>query len=1403
MPFQLNGRQNLAVHRFNQYCGTKSILLLHGVGSGKTLTSLTMALNSFDWGEVGTRKKIVVVAPSGIFNNFFKELTEKLNASLNGRIPEENENIKGYKLKYYERPFDLIGFKYSYLETLGAANIKAWFKDAIVIFDEAHRLFRPASSGGRLLDFFNKNNIMQVCKRFICMTGTPFSSRFSDIFDMIRFVQCSDNINCDEDKSCEQCSQFQPGNYTNLPAGFKANTFKMWVINYILIGGISVIANVLPDKLTTELFGAIQTVGIVGALKGLFLGASSDNILQKIRDALHSATLTGGGEDPYSTLELNINEMSELSDDEKKVVALRQYKKLALQYHPDRCKSEDVDFCKRKFQEITNAIEEIRKGGSNLNIFNSILNPGERFLFFEMIFKLLESDEYSRYFLANEVGFKLTEEKIFNKDVYPAMLPLLLLDFKREILPNIDGVNQFLSTLSAGKDSAFLLLNYLPMQYLIEEQPKLLAGGNPAAVAQALLAAAAAGRLPLPTNPGDIVMRGRKELDKGILGIIQTYLTRNSGLGGIWVNYIKNKLFNLNEPFNYSKLAKDSLKYISLIDNQMKAINPNFTGKYNSREKLIPGLTSTTLDHILRAKITELEGGKSFSYPSRDVVMMYNKYTIEQIQLLAEIKLNAISVKPWLKNDTKSINDIRNSALRTVGNYSTDFEKFTAAIVYGRPDRYEIIDHSEARAGEHTRSAIFDCPKFRRVLQHLLLMTTGKMFSFKKNIDDQAHLCKDAVIPEQLQEYDDRKVKYPDSFDKIAYADANYYFLPLVYSCGGKEKWSPGINIFAAFLERLGLKYIVLHPDSPNLEAEKLRAINKIYPLYKNSEFFDSLKDELFNSTADDDVYTVLKNLIEANPIVKENPICVLIHADMTEGIDLKHNPAIFLLEPPSTIVDYEQICGRVLRTYGKPYAERPNKMVYQLVAYNSEDINHLYEEKLKFSKSNEIKQGQELAFFTETGELQFDLQAEIELNEEVNVYRPKNVFDRFLYILRNTNMGGKQILEYVDYFKNFFTMEKGQLAFLKALNEKLFNGQDKINIQIIDIFMGKLDYKLALLEERYKRAIIVYNRITDIQKEFEPLQELANRGAAIRGDLENRQKDDAYREMAHNILGSESPDLDRVWSLQAEDYQIQKFIKEFRDMKFPDLEQIKVCASENAGSEILPWCDPFIKPIEKNKLFTCKLVNRVGSISKPPADRNGASPLVSNIKAFNYNNPDSNAVNALIAKDKRYRSEFNNVEVTYKEPIKWLPSDEELSGATQEEAVGKAAYLSAERRLELANMEMTRLRESLAAAGRQRVSKSQRATIIAGINREIVAHEIKLRAAARNFEEKRGIYEAAKLKLKSLNPENVNAAQGGGAYRKTRRKIRRLRPTKGRLQKKRNTKKRVIKKRMTRKVRG
>jgi N12 class adenine-specific DNA methylase len=172
--FNLNGRQNLALHRFCQYSDNKGILLMHSVGSGKTLTSLSMALSCFNWEQErmgpNDARKIIIVAPTGLYKNFIDDLDKNIPSCVS--VPQNLNNPLGDRIRIKigpnvndTREVTLYSLKYSeivqnYLTNdLQIKKLNDKFRNAVVIFDEAHRLFRMIpTSNQSILDVMIKNN---------------------------------------------------------------------------------------------------------------------------------------------------------------------------------------------------------------------------------------------------------------------------------------------------------------------------------------------------------------------------------------------------------------------------------------------------------------------------------------------------------------------------------------------------------------------------------------------------------------------------------------------------------------------------------------------------------------------------------------------------------------------------------------------------------------------------------------------------------------------------------------------------------------------------------------------------------------------------------------------------------------------------------------------------------------------------------------------------------------------------------------------------------------------------------------------------------------------------------------------------------------------------------------------
>ena len=333
-------RQSLSVHRFLQYCNAdkegnvkKSIFLWHNVGSGKTFTSLIIALNSLDlFNENPTKnvyqptnkpsykKKIIIVAPGGIFVNFENELKEKLNVKLYGGLTDDEkkksplENTEGFNSCTWtvngkkSKPFHLIGYRYSAIVKYIKNNtdtyvnpLKNLFADSVVIFDECHRLFRPIEPLIPTAEYFIDNGLLQNSLRCILMTGTPFNTTTTDMITMLTFMKCAVLIP-PVDKKCSRIYPIEFISKTPRPTEMKeiVSTASFGILCSILnfFPGVSVLLATYnwPNKikaymailhedwqkrgLSTEQ-GILELLGremnVKTMASGLFDGANNDN----------------------------------------------------------------------------------------------------------------------------------------------------------------------------------------------------------------------------------------------------------------------------------------------------------------------------------------------------------------------------------------------------------------------------------------------------------------------------------------------------------------------------------------------------------------------------------------------------------------------------------------------------------------------------------------------------------------------------------------------------------------------------------------------------------------------------------------------------------------------------------------------------------------------------------------------------------------------------------------------------------------------------------------------------------------------------------------------------------------------------------------------------------------------
>lgn len=160
------------------------MLLLHKVGTGKTLTSLLIALNLFRYGAFTGPAEIVIIAPPGIYNNFIKDIDIVCNQGVDEKTFVFLPNVT----------VTLIDYNYNSLIT--DLNNKSLtpdkFTNKIIIFDEAHRLLpntvKNSTESPTTVEKYHSiisdilfRTYIQSARHVILLSGTPIVTSLSDI----------------------------------------------------------------------------------------------------------------------------------------------------------------------------------------------------------------------------------------------------------------------------------------------------------------------------------------------------------------------------------------------------------------------------------------------------------------------------------------------------------------------------------------------------------------------------------------------------------------------------------------------------------------------------------------------------------------------------------------------------------------------------------------------------------------------------------------------------------------------------------------------------------------------------------------------------------------------------------------------------------------------------------------------------------------------------------------------------------------------------------------------------------------------------------------------------------------------------------------------------------------------
>ena len=253
---KLDARQNLAIQRFSSFSNKddKCCFLFHGVGTGKTITSLSIALSYLEERNLKTTVnpnpipfKILIVAPTGLFYSSFKNDCSKLGiytyAPELDQLPFEKfigftkgeKKDTEYLIEFigydYDSFFDENRQDYGFVKNLSGLEFDAF------ICDESHRLLKKNIDENADMKFFlnttnrkmNKEKgvvrntlsdhrfysfIKQKIKtKSIFLTGTPFQKSYYDMISIALFLNTDINSS-NKDSIINDSVRY--GNFTGL-----------------------------------------------------------------------------------------------------------------------------------------------------------------------------------------------------------------------------------------------------------------------------------------------------------------------------------------------------------------------------------------------------------------------------------------------------------------------------------------------------------------------------------------------------------------------------------------------------------------------------------------------------------------------------------------------------------------------------------------------------------------------------------------------------------------------------------------------------------------------------------------------------------------------------------------------------------------------------------------------------------------------------------------------------------------------------------------------------------------------------------------------------------------------------------------------------------------------------------
>lgn len=959
--YLLQPRQELALQRTTQYCkDSKTIFYLHNVGSGKTMSSLKTALQYFFDSnknkpiEQQKNIKIVTLTPTGLFKSFLSDMAKNIGGLVIGELVDYNlegddskikgtndEGVETYKylrkysdieISYFDTPGKVYNILYKTInvhKSVSSENdinayteFQDFLTDSVCICDEAHRFLRPASydKNVTILDDIlytmdDKGSLFKNSYKTILMTGTPINKSLTDVKKFMSFVSGDSEL---ADKTGIRYNYLisKQITYENARNAISTAVVFTSIATKVAIG-------------SSGMWQLTQNFGYKGAMAGFMVMAVCTGIkyvLQRtVGTDVFGKNIKGGG-DSTDIVQFNPENLT------KKIMSYSLIDKNEMNK-----KIEDLIstiFINEELDNVTKTgvinIEDINIIlQKNINIFSHLLSTDNKL------------DEEKILYLCNI----LFDDSENINAIYNVLSQANSFELAKLLIESTQ-ISDFLNTQIVYNDSTSNQIIENDIGAKIEE---LNGGVGPEELKES------------EKKDGTVLLKTVEKMI-GLKPISLADILVNTVFPTETVSRYIHYLLGIDKPFDTKKFANDCQAYVSLSDSriQHKFIDNTFNQNFslNKIKELVEAQQKLSLSNDSDIKINELILADKIYYGVKNIPILSNypnkientilipysntqirlaKMLLSQEELYSELKIRIYNNKSTKEQTfeimNKTVGNLSEDILRVKTNYNNQTNKFDYIIKgkKGKTERDLLIT---------SKKGIYECPKFKQILKMLIFMKCGKMYDFsnkENNYINQSHFS--TSLQSEPREIINKSLLPLVHSDQ----EATNNFLPIVYSISDLI----GLGCFAGYLSSLNLKFILLHADGGNKTRSELITqgqksvpmslksltstmneheieiyIDKLIMFMKLGKNQSALSDDqkIFNEGADLQQATEFILQLEA-----EN-LCILLSSELTEGLDFKFNPAIFMLEPPKSYGDYDQLCGRVLRTYNYNYYQNQNK---------------------------------------------------------------------------------------------------------------------------------------------------------------------------------------------------------------------------------------------------------------------------------------------------------------------------------------------------------------------------------------------------------------------------------------------------------------------------------------------